>query len=273
MPDEVAEQSATVEAGAEETVVGAPEGVADVAVEAVAGDSGAVAEAPVSFDLTSDDGIRAAREANPNFSGYLQKLEADARNAARQQFEAEQRREKGTVETAQAFTDWVADQLANGVSKEDINKQVPSYVKANHDNLRMEYAKALLTQAAEADETAKGMLESLTGDPDEAIRVSQVALNAAITRARAEERAAVTAELEAGYAAKLAAELSAQQLEAKTAEIQNPPNVSGSPAGTGTVTWDSIDKQYTDSQWLNLPAAERSRLTQLADQARLVGVN
>ena len=204
-------------------------------------------EAPVSFDLTSDDGIRAAREANPNFSGYLQKLEADARNAARQQFEAEQRREKGTVETAQAVTDWVADQLASGVSKEDINKQVPSYVKANHDNLRMEYAKALLTQAAEADETAKGMLESLTGDPDEAIRVSQVALNAAITRARAEERATVEAEAEARYSARLEAELAAQKLEEKTVQIQNPPQVSGSAPNSGAPHIESMSQ--ADAAW------------------------
>lgn len=274
--DEVAEHPATVDGAPEAAVDGAPDNTAVAVdpVDAVAvGDTQAVAETAPTFDLTSDDGIRAYIEANPNLAGYTQKLQTDAEHRARRTYEAEKRRELGTVEAQKSVMRFVAERQAAGDSPEEIAQHLPPYVSAFHDNLRMEYAKALLTQAAEADETAKGMLETLTGDPDEAIRVSQVALNAAITRARAEERATVKAELEAEYAAKLAAELSAQQLEAKTAEIQNPPNVSGSPAGTGTVTWDSIDKQFTDSQWLNLPAAERSRLTQLADQARLVGVN
>ena len=269
MPDETTDQAVDLIPGAEEAPIEAPAGVVDAGVEPVAGEAAPVPESPVSFDLTSDDGIKAALEANPTLAGYIQRQAADAANTARQRRDAEIRREQGTVDVARAYTRQIAQRIANGEELEAIEREVPFYVKANHDTTRLDYARALLQHAAEGDETAKGLLDSLTGDPDEAIRVAQVALDATVKRARSEEAARVRAELEAEYAKKLEAELNAARVETQVAGRTNPPNVQGTQSLGGGVTWESIDKQYTDAEWTRLPAETRKQLSDQANAAQL----
>ena len=272
MPDEIQGQMLEVTPGAEEVAVVAPEGVGDTATETVAGDVGAVTTTPVSYDLTSDDGIRAALEANPTLAGYLEMERANAANTARQRRDSEILRERGTMEAAQQHTRWIAEQLENGADPDAIAQQVPFYVKANHDTLQAEFGRAILQQAAEAgDETVAGLLGSLTGEnPDEVMRVAQAALDASIRRARTEANAATRAELEAEYAERLKADIAAARVELEAANRSNPPTASGGPAGiSGPVTWASIDKQFTDSQWQRLPAETRKVLSDQANAANL----
>lgn len=247
MADVIADQSAPVITGAEEAVSEALTSVVAETVEPVAGDVGTVPASQVSFDFGSDDGIRAAIEANPNLAGYLQRQQADAANTARQRRDAELRREQGTVENATAYHRWLAEQYQNGADLEQIGRQTPLYVKANQDTTRVEYARNFLQGAADAgDETAKGLLETLTGDPEEAVRVAQIALNSMVTRARSEERAAAEAEIEAKWQAKYEADKAADTLEAQIATRSNPPNVAGAAPGSLGMTTQTAMSMTAD---------------------------
>lgn len=273
MPDDgTQEQTSNVTPEAGDAAKVAPTGVDGGLADPAVGDVAAVASTPVSYDLTTDEGIKAALAANPTLAGYLEMQRADAANTARQRRDNEILRERGTLEAAQAHTRWIAEQLFNGAEPDEVAGQVPYYVKANHDSLRAEFGRAILQSAAEAgDETVKGLLDSLTGeDPDEAMKVAQVALDAQVRRARAEGRAAAVAEMEAQFQERLRAELAAARLESASAVRSNPPTASGGPAGiTGPVTWESIDKQYTDSQWQRLPADQRKLLADQANAASM----
>ncbi len=145
-------------------------------------------------------------------------------------------------------------------------------MKANHDVIRNELSRALLEQAAKDDETAKGLLDTLTGDPEETVRVAQVTMDAALKRARADERAKAETEIEARWQAKYDADKKADELETTLATRSNPPNVQGSPSNGSPVTWESIDKQYTDGEWGRLSAETRKQLTEQADAARMAAL-
>lgn len=90
------------------------------------------------------------------------------------------------------------------------------------------------------------------------------AVEAKVTQARRDDEARVKQAIADG----VAAELRAREIAARP-KIDAPPTPpSGSPAGSnGQVTWDQIDKQYTDSQWMNLPAATRRQLSEQASRA------
>ncbi len=235
MPDEQAEQTAVVTSGAVEPADGAsPEDVAVPAGDAVAADDGAVADEPVEFDLSTDDGIKAAIDAVPNLKGYLEKTKADAANAARQRFESEQLRDRGSNERAQQAVSYIAAQLQAGREPDELAKEVAPWVKAHEAMTRLELLKAMLGQAAaNGDETAEQLAESLKGSADEWVPVAQRAVDAAVRRAK-------EAGIEEGrrnsseeYAARLEADRKARELEESTAGKTNPPAVSGTSPGGG----------------------------------------
>lgn len=277
MPDEETEQTVDVTTGAEETASEAPAGVVADAVESVAGDVEAVPATPV-VDLSSDDGIKAAADAHPTLRGYFEKLQADAANAARQRRDAELRRDQGTSDRATAYHQWVVDQLNNGADPAELARQTPLYVKANFDTNRYELSRRLLDAASEGlSETEAAPLKALAdaledGDPEGMQKVAQAALSASLAKVRAEAKAEAEAEANARWEARLEADRKAAALEAEIATRTNAPNARGvPPAAGGPVTWQSIDSQYTDSQWQNLPPELRKELSQQADQARLIG--
>lgn len=80
---------------------------------------------------------------------------------------------------------------------------------------------------------------------------------------KAEVRAEMKREQEA--AAKVAGTKAATEKRKETPGITS---VSGAPVGT-PMTWADIDKKYTDSQWMSLPAETRKSLSEQADAARL----
>lgn len=85
---------------------------------------------------------------------------------------------------------------------------------------------------------------------------------ALVEGAAAAKESEIEARLRKEYDARLVAELKAKEI--KEAKEPPPTTERGSPVG-GPTTWQSIDSQYTDSQWRALPAAERARLSDLAN--------
>lgn len=57
------------------------------------GDAAPGSEAPPSYDFTTDEGIRAAVEANPRLAGYLTKVKADAENTGAQKAQTKAQRQ------------------------------------------------------------------------------------------------------------------------------------------------------------------------------------
>lgn len=273
MPDEVAEQTALAIPGAEEATVEAPAGAVEPVAEPAAGGDPAVAEAPVTFDLSTDAGILAALEANPNLKGFLTKREADAANTARQRRDAELRRDQGANERAQQYHSWLVSELEKGSDPKELARQTPTWVKANEDHTRSELMRALLTQAGELDDTAKGLADTLEGTPDELTKVAQVALDAAIKRARQEAVAGISYDalpdahplrsyLRDQIAAGVKAELEAQAKEQVIAQTSpNPPAVIGStPAPpANTPYW-----QLSPEERAAMSPAERDRRVALS---------
>ena len=251
MPDESVEQSTAVIPGAEEATVGASVDAPEIVLDPVAGDGGAVPAAPpVSFDLTTDAGIRAAAEANPTLRGYFEKLQADAANAARQRRDSELRREQGTIERANAYHRQVIDALAAGTDPEEIARQTPFFVKANHDFARIELSRNLLDHAQtmlEPGEAAalKAMAEALSpDDADGFTNVAQAAINAVVAKGKAIAAAEAKADADRTWQARLEAEVRAARVEQEAATRQNPPTVTGSgPAATSAPDQDLIRLQ------------------------------
>lgn len=72
----------------------------------------------------------------------------------------------------------------------------------------------------------------------------------------------IEARLRKEYDARLTAELKAREIKPPS---EPPPTAEvGTPAG-GPVTWDAIDKMYSDRQWMELPAARRAELSNQAN--------
>lgn len=270
LADELEEQSASVTTGAEETAIEAPAGAVEEAVEAVAGDGGAVAAQPVTFDLSTDDGIRAAAEANPTLRGYFQKLQADAANAARQQREAEIRREQGTVERVQQYHQRLIGELQKDDADLDaLARETPFFVKANEELVRAELLRAMLEQAAaHGDETAKELAQNLKGSPDEMVTVAQRAVDAAIKRARDEAYEQGKSEAATETAARLEAERKAAEVAARTAQVQNPPQASGSsPGAPGQPATERLNAM-SDSAFASFLRTDPDAAKELMRQAR-----
>ena len=267
MPDEIADQPLDLTPGAAEATIEAPAGVVENVVEAVAGEIEAVPATPISFDLSTDDGIRSAIEANQTLAGYIARQQADAANTARQRRDAEIRREQGTVEVAQAHTRWLAEQIANGADPDELGRQVPHYVKANADTIRAEYGKAILQQAAErGDETVKQLLENLSGNPDDVVKVAQAAYDATIARARSEAIAETEARLRAEFNAKAEADQKAAALEQQLAGRTNPPNVRGGAGGLSTSALDRYEGMSSNA-WADLVRSDPKAAADLQRQA------
>lgn len=95
-------------------------------------------------------------------------------------------------------------------------------------------------------------------------------VDGAVASLMAENEAKVEAEVKARAARIIAAELKAAKIAAQPKLEAPPSSPSGTPAGTnGPITWESIEKNYKDSEWMSLPSEERVRLSQAANAAML----
>lgn len=250
MPDEAAEQTATVTTGAEPPVVDeAPAGALDITTETASEGGEAAPEPVVTFDLSTDDGIKAAAESNPRLKGYFEKLQADAANTARQRRDAELRREQGTAERAQQYHEWLVSELQKGTDPQELARQTPIWVSANEQHALSRVSKALLQRAGElGDETARELAESLEGNTEELPRVAQATLDALVKRAKSDAVEAISLDtlpaslktqvdrlVAEQVEAKVAAELAAHALEQQIAERPTAPDVRGTgPSSTST---------------------------------------
>ena len=229
MADEELEQGAQPSVEQEPEAVseqGTP--VADAVTEPVAEPTDTpVAESPATFDLTTDEGIRAAVAVNPTLAGYLEKTRKDAENDARQRMQSEMRREQGTVERVQQYHRWVVGELEKGRDFSEIAQDAPMFVTANEEALRVEVLRAMLQQAAaNGDETADAYAATLKGASDETVVVAQRAINAAIERQVKARTAELEREIEQRVRAKVEAEARASQIESRPV-TPNPPATSG----------------------------------------------
>lgn len=150
-----------------------------------------VADAPVNpspaYDLSTDDGIRAAIEANPNLSGFITKTKADAENTARQRYDAEVKREQGTVERATQYHQWVTEQIANGADPDEIAKQTPLFVKANEATLRAQLNRMYVEGSRQffelpESDALSSALEAVGDDPDQSRVIAESVLQAIYTK-------------------------------------------------------------------------------------------
>jgi hypothetical protein len=230
-----------------------------------------VTDGAVTFDLSTDDGIRAAAESNPALKGYFDKLQADAANTARQQRDNELRRESGTAEQARRYNESVIQRLRNGEDPDVIARETPLWVKANEDTTRAELYSQIATHAASLLPPAeaavvKTLAESVQGKPEEMQQVAQTALNAvaAHSQARAlddfdpdtiDKNSPTWARLQTWKERELTSEREAAAIAQQQAGRTNPPNASGTGPGSLGMTAEQA-RTMTPEQAAALPDAE-----------------
>lgn len=149
----------------------------------------AVPETPT-FDLSSVDSVREAAEKAEALKNYLEKVKLDTANAERQRIQNEMRREQGTAERAQAYHQWLIDQLENGVDPEALKKDIPMYVAANAGWAQSQVLTQLAQQAIEmAAPEAKSALQALLDKADSPEAVTEATghiLNAVVTKSNSD---------------------------------------------------------------------------------------
>ena len=122
----------------------------------------AVESVPQNYDLNSVDGIRAAAEQSDAMKNYLEKMRLDTVNAERQRIQNEMRREQGSVDKANAYHQYLVNQLNDGADIEELRKQTPLYVAANEGWLRTGMYQTLAEEAiAMADEDQREFMRGV----------------------------------------------------------------------------------------------------------------
>jgi hypothetical protein len=229
--------------------------------------------APVApaFDLSTDAGIRAAIEANPQLRGFFDKTRSDTENTVRQRLEAQMRREKGADALARQWQQQLAQKYGIELDPEDL-AQGPLWISANEDSKRAEILRSLTTQAIEiATPEEQTALKALLEEADSADAVTKItaatleALQGRIRRQALEELDPEALaehpkfkEYIAAYKAREAeAELNAREIE--RTRLEAPPQT---PTGQGTT---AMSKTQLDAM---APAARLSYLATLSDEER-----
>lgn len=136
----------------------------------------AVESVPQTYDLNSVDGIRAASEQSDAMKNYLEKMRLDTVNAERQRIQNEMRREQGSVDKANAYHQYLVNQLNDGVDIEELRKQTPLYVAANEGWLRTGMYQTLAEEAiAMADEDQREFMRGVLSNAMDANDVRVIA--------------------------------------------------------------------------------------------------
>lgn len=257
MPEDVADQSGVVTIDADDPALGSVADAAPAATPPVPDaptppapdDAPPAPDAPPpTFDLATPDGIKAAVEASPALRNHLERERLAAENTGRQKRETELRRDQGSIERAGQIQAQLLAKYGVELDAED-TKAMPLFVSANETYVRAELSRQLLQQASGYLGEAEGaallaIAEGLEGKPEELTNVAQQALNAAVTKARADSVAGLTlgtvpataplfAEINARVEAAVIAELAARDLSDKQADRTNAPQVPVGAPGTG----------------------------------------
>lgn len=241
--DNVTEPVTTPEPVAAETVVTeVAEAAQPETTETVRSWADSLAEVP-DEDLQSNERIKS--------------LVARREEAARQREADRLRREAGKEEIV---TQQVSRFLKDQGYEVDDPARLNFFYKLAHGHASyesaVEFAEALKDQfSIPADFKDKAVAARESGD------FSGYVLNL-VEGAAAAKESEIEARIRKEYDAKLVAELKAREIKPPS---EPPPTAEiGTPAG-GPVTWDSINKMYTDRQWMELPAARRAELSNQAN--------
>lgn len=258
-------------------------GTADVAgeVEVSTPDEGATAEQP-RFSLSDipDEELLSHLRERRDASGLS--VEDRIRKSERDKTFAQLKREQGANERVQQYHQWLAEQVANGASAEEIARETPTFVKANEDFARVEVAKAFANKALDGfgldDETRSAyaeQIEALTTEPERLYAIAEQLWEqgaSRFTENRVNERIGnltldeipKDSRLHASLQAHIESEVT-KELEARAAEkepVANPPRT---PKGTPGVD--------ASSRYLAMSPQEQARLTpeEWAEFRSLVG--
>lgn len=145
MPDDIATEQIP-DVGSEQVSDDSAEqqnAVADTGVEPVADDGGAVAGSEVQFDLSTDEGILAAAEANPTLKGLLERFKRDGENTGRQRTEAELRRKAASDEQIMRWQQDILRDKGVEISADEARQLLP-WMDAHWDQARLNHAQGIV---------------------------------------------------------------------------------------------------------------------------------
>jgi NADH dehydrogenase/NADH:ubiquinone oxidoreductase subunit G len=248
-------------------------------------DSAPVPETSTAFDLSSADSVREAAEKAEALKNYLEKVKLDTANAERQRIQNEMRREQGSVERAQAYHQWLIDQIENGADPEELKKQTPLYVTANAGWAQAQVLRELAGQAIEmASPEVKATLQQSLDDADSPEAVQRIAsrvIQAVVDKNSADvlsnldfnnlqEHPRFSEWLTSQVKARMEEEMKAQETQSKSRP--QAPAVPSGTASTGGISAEqfvSMDKAAQDKYLSNLTEEQEDALmTALYEAAR-----
>lgn len=248
-------------------------------------DSAPVPETSTAFDLSSADSVREAAEKAEALKNYIEKVKLDTANAERQRIQNDMRREQGSAERAQAYHQWLIDQIENGADPDELKKQTPLYVTANAGWAQAQVLKDLANQAIDMvppEKKAEYQGELDNADSPEAIQhVGSRILQAMIDGNTAnvlgnldfnnlQEHPRFGEWITSQVKARMEEEMKAQDIQGRSRT--NAPSIPSGTAATGGISAEqfvSMDKATQDKYLSNLTDEQEDALmTALYEAAR-----
>lgn len=206
---------------------------------------------PPELDLSSDDGIKAAAERNPQLAAYLRKQKDDGKNEGAQAKETELRRASGAPDAVKRFTSQLFEKYGVTPSEGDakatefVTQQAMGYVFAEFTERIPEVLLKGYDIPVAAREEAVALRES--NDYDGMLRTY---LTAAATDTVGKMRLAdvpegspLSKDLKAEATRIAGEELRAQGIETTPPTPGAPPTPNGRPVGTRTHSAEGFDLQ------------------------------
>lgn len=225
--------------------------------------------AATNFDLTTEDGIRAAIESNPLLKQRIDGAYGSGIEAGKQRTLNEIRLDEGNLDKAKGTVKWALEQYANGMEPDAIAAQMAPHVKANSDWARADVLRGLIAQARELDEAAVAPLaelaDSLKGDAGEIEKVAAAAIRAVTSRGQSAALEAfldsdslddipVTSKKYQAIQNKIAREAAAE-LNARQIEANKPDALPSAPSGTGA---EPMNRARLDAMVASAPGSVTS---------------
>ncbi|MCG3769138.1 MAG: hypothetical protein JW384_00258 [Nitrosomonadaceae bacterium] len=242
---------------------------------------------PATYDIETADGVLEAAEKSAAMKNYLEKVRLDTANAERQRLASEMRQQQGSINRAQAYHEYIVNQLNNGVDPEELAKQTPLYVAANESWTRAELNRILVEEAiASADEDQRDSmridLDNATSANDMRALASKslVAMRQKVQRDHlAELDPSLLAEhprfkdwLQDQVTKRVDEELNAQKTQSVSSRRVNAPNIpvgSAPSAGINPVEFSQMSPRDQERMLSNLtPQQEDALMTSMYEAAR-----
>ena len=242
---------------------------------------------PATYDIETADGVLEAAEKSVAMKNYLEKVRLDTANAERQRISNEMRQQQGSIVRAQAYHEYIVNQLNNGADAEELAKQTPLYVAANESWMRAELNRMLVEEAiASADEDQRDSmkidLESATSANDMRALASK-SLIAMRQKAQRDHLSELDPDVLAEHprfkdwfqdqvAKRMDEELNAQKTQSASSRRVNTPNIpvgSAPSAGINPVEFSQMSPRDQERMLSNLtPQQEDALMTSMYEAAR-----